>query len=62
MMENGSNLGEDYCEWLLAEIRDIRLNERRFYQKVTEIYAASVNYNRDAPTTRQFFQILGGVF
>ena len=55
-MENGSFIGEDYFEYLLAEIREIRLSERRFYQKLTDIYATAIDYNRDAPTTRQFFQ------
>lgn len=55
-MENGSFIGEDYFEHLLAEIREIRLSERRFYQKLTDIYATSVDYNRDAPTTRLFFK------
>ena len=55
-MENGSFIGVDYFEHLLAEIREIRLSERRFYQKLTDIYATSVDYNRDAPTTRLFFQ------
>lgn len=54
-MENGSFLGEDYFEQLLAEIREIRLSERRFYQKITDIYATSVDYNKDAPTTKAFF-------
>ncbi|MDD5143647.1 virulence RhuM family protein [Methanoregula sp.] len=54
-MENGTFLGEDYFERLLAEIREIRLSERRFYQKITDIYATSLDYNRDAPTTRDFF-------
>lgn len=54
-MENGSFLGEDYFERLLEEIREIRLSERRFYQKVTDIYATSIDYNKDAPTTRTFF-------
>lgn len=54
-LENGSFLGEDYFERLLAEIREIRLSERRFYQKITDIYATSVDYNKDAPTTREFF-------
>lgn len=57
-MENGSFLGEDYFEHLLAEIREIRLSERRFYQKLTDIYATSVDYNRDAPTTRDFFKMM----
>ena len=55
-MENGAFLTEDYFEHLLAEIREIRLSERRFYQKLTDIYATSIDYNRDAPTTRAFFQ------
>ncbi len=54
-LENGTFLGEDYFERLLAEIREIRLSERRFYQKVTDIYATAVDYNRDAPTTQAFF-------
>ncbi len=54
-MENGTFLGEDYFEHLLEEIREIRLSERRFYQKITDIYSTSVDYNKDAPTTRQFF-------
>ncbi len=54
-MENGAFLGEDYFERLLEEIREIRLSERRFYQKITDIYVTSVDYNRDAPTTKAFF-------
>ena len=57
-MENGTFLDEDYFEHLLAEIREIRLSERRFYQKLTDIYATAVDYNRDAPTTRLFFQMM----
>ena len=57
-MENGSFLGEDYFEHLLAEIREIRLSERRFYQKLTDIYATAVDYNQDAPTTRLFFKMM----
>ena len=55
-MENGTFIGEDYFEHLLAEIREIRLSERRFYQKLTDIYATAIDYNRDAPTTRLFFK------
>ena len=55
-MENGSFIGEDYFEHLLAEIREIRLSERRFYQKLTDIYATAIDYNKDAPTTRHFFK------
>ena len=55
-MENGSFIGEDYFEHLLAEIREIRLSERRFYQKLTDIYSTAIDYNCDAPTTRLFFK------
>jgi len=54
-MENGTFLNEDYFEYLLAEIREIRLSERRFYQKITDIYATSMDYNKDAFTTKKFF-------
>ena len=57
-MENGSFLGEDYFEHLLAEIREIRLSERRFYQKLTDIYATAIDYNRDAPTSRLLFKMM----
>lgn len=55
-MENGVFLGVDYFEHLLAEIREIRLSERRFYQKLTDIYSTAIDYNMNAPTTKQFFQ------
>ena len=54
-LENGAFLGEAYFERLLEEIREIRLSERKFYQKVTDIYATAVDYNLDAPTTHTFF-------
>ena len=54
-MENGAFLGEDYFERLLEEIREIRLSERRFYQKITDIYATAMDYDRNAETTRLFF-------
>lgn len=54
-MENGTFLGEDYFEHLLAEIREIRLSERRFYQKITDIYASAMDYNKDAVITKEFF-------
>jgi len=57
-MENGTFLDEDYFEHLLAEIREIRLSERRFYQKLTDIYATAIDYNRNAPTTRLFFKMM----
>lgn len=55
-MENGSFISEDYFDHLLAEIREIRLSERRFYQKLTDIYATAIDYNKDAPTTHLFFK------
>lgn len=55
-MENGSFIGVDYFEQLLEEIREIRLSERNFYQKLTDIYATAIDYNRDTPTTRDFFK------
>jgi len=54
-LENGSYLNEDYFEALLSEIREIRLSERKFYQKITDIYASSLDYNKDAKTTHTFF-------
>lgn len=54
-MENGAFLNEDYFEELLEEIREIRLSERRFYQKLTDIYATSMDYDKDSPMTKQFF-------
>lgn len=54
-MENGSFINEDYFDKLLEEIREIRLSERRFYQKITDIYATSIDYDKDSPLTRKFF-------
>jgi len=55
LMNGGSILTQDYFEHLLEEIREIRLSERRFYQKVTDIYATAVDYDRTAKATRDFF-------
>ena len=55
-MENGSFIGQDYFEHLLAEIREIRLSERRFYQKLTDIYSTAIDYRSDAATTKLFFK------
>ncbi len=55
-MENGSFIGVDYFEQLLEEIRGIRLSERNFYEKLTDIYATAIDYNCNAPTTREFFK------
>ncbi len=54
-MENGAFLDDDYFERLLEEIREIRLSERRFYQKITDIYATSMDYDKNSKTTRDFF-------
>jgi len=54
-MENGAFLDEDYFERLLEEIREIRLSERRFYQKITDIYSTAMDYDRAAPITQAFF-------
>lgn len=54
-MENGAFLSEDYFEHLLEEIREIRASERRFYQKITDIYATAMDYSTDAVTTKRFF-------
>jgi hypothetical protein len=47
--------GKDYFEQLLERIREIRASERRFYQKITDIYALSADYNKNAPQTKEFF-------
>lgn len=46
----------EYFDRLLEQIREIRLSERRFYQKITDIYATSLDYDRTASTTKQFLQ------
>jgi hypothetical protein len=51
----GRTLGDDYFEELLARIRDIRSSERLFYQKITDIYATSVDYDAKAEITQTFF-------
>ncbi len=54
-LENGTFLNENYFDELLAEIREIRLSERNFYQKITDIYATSLDYDKNAETTKEFF-------
>ncbi|MBQ6133212.1 MAG: virulence RhuM family protein [Lachnospiraceae bacterium] len=54
-LKEGSYLTDKYYDELLETIREIRLSERRFYQKITDIYATSVDYDRTASTTREFF-------
>ncbi|CAM3648607.1 RhuM family protein [Erysipelothrix urinaevulpis] len=52
---NGQIFDEDYFEHLIAEIQEIRASERRFYQKITDIYATAVDYSKDSKTTKDFF-------
>lgn len=54
-LKNGAFLSEDYYDNLLAEIREIRASERKFYQKITDIYATAMDYNTEAETTQTFF-------
>lgn len=51
----GPSFGHDYFKELLIEIREIRASERRFYQKITDLYALAIDYDKDAPQTRTFF-------
>jgi hypothetical protein len=55
-LKNGKTFfGKDYFEELLERIREIRASERRFYQKITDIYALAADYNKEAPITKVFF-------
>ena len=54
-LKQGKHFGKDYFDDLLERIREIRASERRFYQKITDIYALSADYNKDAKTTKDFF-------
>ena len=55
-MKNGSFIDKDYFEKLLEEIREIRLSERRFYQKITDIYSTSIDYDPKSPISIDFFK------
>ena len=55
-MKNGSFIDKDYFDKLLEEIREIRLSERRFYLKVTDLYATSIAYDKKSPITKEFFK------
>ena len=55
LKSGGSMLTREYFDRLLEQIREIRLSERRFYQKITDIYATSLDYDRTAQTTKHFF-------
>jgi len=54
-LKEGRNLGADYFDELLERIRDIRASEKRFYRKITDIYALSADYDPHAPATHEFF-------
>ncbi|SDA23016.1 Uncharacterized conserved protein [Ruminococcus sp. YE71] len=57
-LENGQIFGEDYFEHLLAEIQEIRASERRFYQKITDIYSTAVDYDKNSRITQDFFAMV----
>ena len=57
-LKNGSHFGKDYFDELLERIRDIRASERRFYQKITDIYSTASDYDPKAPTTVEFFAVV----
>ena len=54
-LKQGKLFGRDYFDELLERIREIRASERRFYQKITDIYALSADYDKNAPITQEFF-------
>lgn len=54
-LKNGQIFDEEYFEHLLDEIREIRASERKFYQKITDIYATAYDYNAESPVTKEFF-------
>lgn len=57
-LKNGIFLNEEYFDHLIEEIREIRASERRFYQKVTDIYATAMDYSPTAITTQKFFKMV----
>jgi hypothetical protein len=57
-LKEGATLGRDYFDELLERIRDIRASEKRFYQKIRDIYKLAADYDPGADTTKQFFQIV----
>jgi hypothetical protein len=54
-LKNGAFFSKEYFDTLLAEIREIRASERKFYQKITDIYATAMDYRADSEITRTFF-------
>jgi len=57
-LKNGEYFDKNYFDELVERIRDIRTSERNFYQKITDIYATSIDYDKDAPETIDFFSIV----
>jgi hypothetical protein len=57
-LKEGRNIGEDYFDELLERIRDIRASEKRFYQKIRDIYKLAIDYDAEAEETKEFFQIV----
>lgn len=55
-LKKGHMFTDEYFEWQLENIREIRLSERKFYQKITDLYATAFDYDKDAGTTRRFYQ------
>lgn len=55
LKQGGNVFGKDYFDELLERIREIRASERRFYQKITDLYALSADYDKSAPMTKEFF-------
>ena len=61
-LKKGHMFTDEYFERQLQQIREIRLSERKFYQKVTDLYATAFDYDKDAKTTRLFFQTVQNKF
>lgn len=57
-LKEGRNIGADYFDELLERIRDIRASEKRFYQKIRDIYKLAIDYDAEAEETKEFFQIV----
>ena len=55
MLKNGKPFGKDYFDELLERIREIRASERKFYQKITDLYATAIDYDRNSATTKRFY-------
>lgn len=63
MLKNGKPFGKDYFKELLERVRSIRASERRIYQQITDIYAeCSIDYDRQSPTTNDFYAMIQNKF